>query len=120
MNALEGQTSGRLTKGLERKGHGKETDERDRQTYEGMDRDRAVALAVTTGAYLVLAPAGGPAVHARFRARRWTQATIERGAYLARLGDCGACHTAEGGKPMAGGLAFVDAYGRCLLDQHHA
>jgi thiosulfate dehydrogenase len=29
-----------------------------------------------------------------------------RGAYLARLGDCGACHTAEGGKPMAGGLAF--------------
>ncbi len=31
---------------------------------------------------------------------------VARGAYLARLGDCAACHTVEGGKPMAGGLAF--------------
>ncbi len=33
-------------------------------------------------------------------------ALATRGEYLARLGDCGACHTAEGGKYMAGGLAF--------------
>ncbi len=33
-------------------------------------------------------------------------AQAARGEYLARLGDCGACHTAEGGKYMAGGLAF--------------
>jgi thiosulfate dehydrogenase len=33
-------------------------------------------------------------------------ALVKRGEYLARLGDCGACHTAEGGKFMAGGLAF--------------
>ncbi len=33
-------------------------------------------------------------------------ALLARGAYLAHLGDCAACHTAEGGKPMAGGLAF--------------
>jgi thiosulfate dehydrogenase len=31
-------------------------------------------------------------------------ALVARGAYLAKLGDCAACHTAEGGKPMAGGL----------------
>ena len=31
---------------------------------------------------------------------------VQRGEYLARLGDCSACHTAEGGKPMAGGLEF--------------
>ncbi len=31
---------------------------------------------------------------------------VKRGEYLARLGDCGACHTSEGGGFMAGGLAF--------------
>jgi thiosulfate dehydrogenase len=31
---------------------------------------------------------------------------VQRGAYLAQMGDCGACHTAEGGKPMAGGREF--------------
>jgi mono/diheme cytochrome c family protein len=32
------------------------------------------------------------------------KATIDRGAYLAIAADCGACHTAPGGKPFAGGL----------------
>jgi thiosulfate dehydrogenase len=36
---------------------------------------------------------------------------VQRGAYLARLGDCAACHTAEGGKPMAGGLALATPAG---------
>ncbi|HUO53435.1 MAG TPA: c-type cytochrome [Rhodoblastus sp.] len=31
---------------------------------------------------------------------------VARGQYLAILGDCGACHTVEGGKFMAGGLPF--------------
>jgi cbb3-type cytochrome c oxidase subunit III len=36
------------------------------------------------------------------------QSEIERGEYLARIGDCISCHTAaEGGEPMAGGLAFA-------------
>jgi thiosulfate dehydrogenase len=39
-------------------------------------------------------------------------ALVERGAYLARLGDCVACHTSEGGKDMAGGLAFDTPMGR--------
>lgn len=33
-------------------------------------------------------------------------ALVARGAYLARAGDCVACHTASGGKPFAGGLKF--------------
>jgi mono/diheme cytochrome c family protein len=31
---------------------------------------------------------------------------MARGEYLARAADCVACHTAPGGKPFAGGLAF--------------
>jgi hypothetical protein len=31
---------------------------------------------------------------------------IERGRYLAVLGDCAGCHTAPGGAPFAGGLAL--------------
>lgn len=33
---------------------------------------------------------------------------LRKGEYLARIGDCVACHTAaEGGEPMAGGLGFL-------------
>jgi len=38
-------------------------------------------------------------------------ALIKRGEYLARAGDCIACHTARGGKPFAGGLAMVTPFG---------
>ena len=38
-------------------------------------------------------------------------AEIERGRYLATAGDCIACHTAPGGKPMAGGLALASPMG---------
>ncbi len=31
---------------------------------------------------------------------------VEKGEYVARLGDCVACHTTERGKPFAGGLAM--------------
>lgn len=36
---------------------------------------------------------------------------VARGAYLASVGDCIACHTAPGGKPLAGGLAMPTPYG---------
>ena len=40
------------------------------------------------------------------------QAAIARGAYLARAGDCIACHTAAvNGKPFAGGLPIVSGLG---------
>ena len=37
--------------------------------------------------------------------------TIRRGAYLAHVGDCIACHTKHGGTPFAGGLPMVTPFG---------
>jgi mono/diheme cytochrome c family protein len=37
---------------------------------------------------------------------------VVHGEYLARAADCAACHTAKGGVPYAGGLAFVLPFGR--------
>jgi fructose 5-dehydrogenase cytochrome subunit len=36
---------------------------------------------------------------------------IQRGEYLAKAADCGACHTAPGGKAFAGGLAISSPVG---------
>ncbi len=36
---------------------------------------------------------------------------VERGRYLARLGDCISCHTAKGGQPFAGGFAIDTGFG---------
>ena len=41
-------------------------------------------------------------------------ANIARGAYLARAGDCLACHTARGGAAYAGGRAIDTPFGRVL------
>lgn len=38
-------------------------------------------------------------------------ALIARGAYLATVGDCAACHTAQGGAPYAGGRALPTPFG---------
>jgi mono/diheme cytochrome c family protein len=40
-----------------------------------------------------------------------TRTVLERGAYLARAGNCGACHTARGGAPYAGGPAILTPFG---------
>src|SRR5258706_8022383 len=39
------------------------------------------------------------------------QSQIVRGEYLARVGDCFACHTARGGQPYAGGLDMATPFG---------
>ncbi len=38
-------------------------------------------------------------------------ATVQRGAYLARVGNCLACHTARGGPPAAGGRPIATPFG---------
>ncbi|ODT94586.1 MAG: alcohol dehydrogenase [Rhodanobacter sp. SCN 67-45] len=38
-------------------------------------------------------------------------ARIERGKYLATVGDCAACHTARGGQPYAGGRSLATPFG---------
>lgn len=40
------------------------------------------------------------------------QSLIERGKYLARAGNCGACHTTGKGALLAGGVAFDTPFGR--------
>lgn len=37
---------------------------------------------------------------------------VKQGAYISKLGDCVACHTKEGGKPMAGGLELKTPFGK--------
>ncbi len=37
--------------------------------------------------------------------------SIERGEYIAHLGDCAACNTAQAGRPMAGGLGLATPFG---------
>ena len=43
-----------------------------------------------------------------------TPANIARGAYLAKAGNCMACHTARGGLPYAGGHALDTPFGRVI------
>lgn len=40
-----------------------------------------------------------------------TQATIDRGLYLTRIGDCAACHTVEDDKPYAGDFELPTPFG---------
>ncbi|MGA2553066.1 MAG: cytochrome c [Burkholderiaceae bacterium] len=51
--------------------------------------------------------AGDPAL----QSSEATTALIERGAYLARLGDCAACHSIKGQPPYSGGLRMVTPIG---------
>jgi mono/diheme cytochrome c family protein len=61
---------------------------------------RKVTLAAYTGPSPTGVPADFPSVD-----------PVARGQYLARAADCQACHTARGGKPFAGGLAFRLPFG---------
>ena len=61
--------------------------------------------ALTLGLGLLCLSAGAAAADAG------SSELVERGKYLATAGDCVACHTASGGKPMAGGLAVPTPIG---------
>jgi mono/diheme cytochrome c family protein len=52
-----------------------------------------------------LLPSAGPEASAP------SAANIARGAYLAKAGDCMACHTARGGQPYAGGRRLDTPFG---------
>jgi thiosulfate dehydrogenase len=41
-----------------------------------------------------------------------TREQVLRGRYVARLGECVACHTPDKGRPMAGGLALETPFGK--------
>lgn len=69
----------------------------------------AAPTAPATAPQASTAPAAGQAQAA---AGSEDQQLIARGGYLAKLGDCVACHTAEKGKPFAGGLGFDTPVGK--------
>jgi mono/diheme cytochrome c family protein len=71
-----------------------------------------LALAACAGAYVFLnrpdaSPGSAPVLHGAPP----SAPQLARGEYLARAADCVACHTAPGGKPYAGGLAFKLPFG---------
>ncbi|MGK4473559.1 c-type cytochrome [Aeromonas molluscorum] len=57
---------------------------------------------------LALAPLLGMGVVAGVQAQ---DPLVEQGRYLAKIGDCAACHTTESGQTYAGGLAFKTPFG---------
>ena len=42
----------------------------------------------------------------------FAQSVVEKGRYQAVLGDCAGCHTAPGGKPLAGGTILETPFGK--------
>jgi mono/diheme cytochrome c family protein len=66
------------------------------------------ALAMLRPGTLPQPAGGGPAASA-------TTQVIARGEYLARAGDCVACHTIPGGKQFAGGRAMATPFGNLYV-----
>ncbi|QNK03187.1 c-type cytochrome [Dyella telluris] len=68
-----------------------------------------IVLVVIAWVAAMLFPGGGgdPAA----KAAESTPDQLRQGEYLARVGDCAACHTAPGGQPFAGGLAIASPIG---------
>jgi mono/diheme cytochrome c family protein len=69
-----------------------------------------VLIAAIGMAAFLFWPAGQESVTAS-AAQPTGAALVARGEYLAKAGDCVACHTAPGGQPFAGGLAFRLPFG---------
>ncbi len=72
-----------------------------------------LALLLAAGAALVwwLNVRGEPDLSAAAPAVPATPQQIARGAYLAKAGNCAACHTSRGGTPYAGGTALPTPFG---------
>lgn len=75
-----------------------------RDAMRGLTRLRNWWLALSVAPMAVLA-LGTPASGAQVTDQ------VARGAYLARIANCVACHTAPGGAPMAGGLTLQTGVG---------
>jgi alcohol dehydrogenase (quinone), cytochrome c subunit len=68
-----------------------------------------IVLVVIAWMAAMLFPGGGGDPNAK--AVDATPDQLKQGQYLARLGDCAACHTAPGGQPFAGGLPIASPIG---------
>lgn len=84
-------------------------------------RRRAVrwgALAAGAGVLFALALAWRPAIApvGRPDPASFPRDRVERGAVLARIGDCAVCHTADGGRPLAGARPLATPFGTLYSD----
>lgn len=81
-------------------------------------RRAVIAVLVTLACVLALAAwvawlnvRGEAPLAPRLAATSASPAQVERGAYLARAGNCMSCHTATGGQPFAGGRGVDTPFG---------
>src|SRR5436190_7817062 len=79
-----------------------------------------VPLVLVGGGVVVLlllrpGPLPQPPGGATAKAPNATTQVIEEGEYLARAGDCVACHTVPNGKPFAGGRAMATPFGNLYV-----
>ncbi len=72
-------------------------------------RGRSIVIGLRNCATLITAAVA--AVMLPIGVARADDGLIQRGEYLARAGDCVACHTAAGGKPFAGGSEMPTPFG---------
>jgi mono/diheme cytochrome c family protein len=72
----------------------------------------AVLAALAIAAWIALRPGMLPSGH---NAAAVTTQIINKGEYLARAGDCIACHTAPGGREFAGGRAMPTPFGNLYV-----
>jgi len=73
-----------------------------------------ILAAIAAGALYLLRPGMLPEKKKEGAANPTTQ-VINVGEYLARAGDCVACHSAPGGKPFAGGRAMPTPFGNLYV-----
>jgi mono/diheme cytochrome c family protein len=71
----------------------------------------AVAVVGVAGAYAATVAFGNMGGESHAQLGTADQALVARGAYIATLGDCAACHTAAHGQPFAGGLPISTPIG---------
>ena len=71
-----------------------------------------VLVGLAIGAALWLSPGMLPETG---RGVAGTATVLDRGEYLARIGDCVACHSVPGGRPFAGGRAMPTPFGNLYV-----
>ena len=67
---------------------------------------RLAASVITIAAVIMLI-----VIYAKAQSAPASKELVQRGVYLAHAGDCAACHTAQGGKPYAGGAPIATPLG---------
>ena len=78
-------------------------------------RAGVVLVVIAATLYFFLRPGMLPQQQGAAQAANATTQIINRGEYLARAGDCVACHTALNGKPFAGGRAMPTPFGNLYV-----